>query len=175
MESFLDHIYHPGAILNYLGGPIARASYEWEPRAGATVASLRFASGAVGNLHLTAGQSGGSIFERVEIVGEGANAIVDNGTRLTLYRKADLPAYGRAASFIQPDDNATLLFEPEHSLGQLYNNNLFYLGYVPEILHLTDAILDGKPLTKGTLAVAREIMKLFDFYRYAEAGVATEF
>lgn len=175
MESLLDHIYHPGSILNFLGGPIERASYEWEPRTGSSVTSLRFASGAVGALHLTAGQSGASIFERVEVVGEGANAIVDNGTHLTVYRRASLPAYGRAASFIQPDANAALLFAPEQSLGQLYNNNLFYLGYVPEILHLTDAVLDGAPLTKGTLEAAREIMKLFDFYRHAEAGVTTPF
>ena len=30
MQGFLDHIYHPAAILNYLMGPIERASYEWE-------------------------------------------------------------------------------------------------------------------------------------------------
>ena len=65
------------------------------------------------------------------------------------------------------------MFEPEHSLGQLYNNNLFYLGYVGEILHLTDAILAGEPVTKGTLEVAAEIMKLFEFYRYADVGVVT--
>ncbi|WHO77018.1 Gfo/Idh/MocA family protein [Rhizobium sp. BT03] len=173
MQSFLDHIYHPGAILNFLGGEIERAGYEWEALAGATVTSLRFRSGAIGTLHLAAGQSGGSIFERVEIIGEGANAIVENGSRLTYFRKADLPSYGRAASFIQPDENAALLYEPEHSLGQLYNNNLFYLGYVPEILHLTDAILSGAPITRGTLEIAREIMKLFEFYRRTDAGVTT--
>lgn len=173
MQSFLDHIYHPAAILHFLGGEIERASYEWEPRTGATVTALRFRSGAVGTLHLAAGQSGGSFFERVEIIGEGANAVVENGSKLTYYRRAALPAYGRAASFIQPEDRAALVFEPEHSLGQLYNNNLFYLGYVPEILHLTDAILSGDRITKGTLEAVAEIMKLFDLYRHAEAGVAT--
>jgi len=171
MQSFLDHIYHPGAILHYLGGPIERVSYEREETTGATVTNMRFRSGAIGTLHFTAGQSGASIFERVEIIGQGANAIVENGTSLTYFRKADLPAYGRAASFLQPDENAALLFEPEHSLGQLYNNNLFYLGYVPEILHLTDAILEGKAITKGTLETAGEIMKLFEFYRRTDAGV----
>ncbi|MGX9177624.1 Gfo/Idh/MocA family protein [Mesorhizobium sp. BHbdii] len=171
MQSFLDHIYHPAAILSFLGGQIERASYDWEPTTGATFTNIRFKSGAIGSLHFAAGQSGSSLFERVEIIGEGSNAIVENGSKLTWYRRAELPAYGRAASFIQPDDKAALIYEPEHSLGQLYNNNLFYLGYVPEILHLTDAILDDAPLTKGTLEVAHEIMKLFDFYRTAEAGV----
>ena len=29
----------------------------------------------------------------------------------------------------------------------------------------------GRPITKGTLEVAREIMKLFEFYRSGDAGV----
>jgi len=173
MQSFLDHIYHPAAILNYLGGKIERVSYEWEGRTGATVTNLKFQSGAIGTLHFSAGQSGASIFERVEVIGEGSNAIVENGCKLTWFRRADLPAYGRASSFIQPDNNAAMVFEPEHSLGQLYNNNLFYLGYVGEILHLTDAILAGSQITKGTLEVAAEIMRLFEFYRHTDAGVVT--
>ncbi|GKX33352.1 MAG: hypothetical protein MnENMB40S_09700 [Rhizobiaceae bacterium MnEN-MB40S] len=172
MRSFLDHIYHPGSILNFLGGEIERASYERDAVTGATVTNFRFSSGAIGALHMTAGQSWSGPLERVEVIGEGAHAVVENGTDLTVYRQADLPSYGRAASFLQPDDHAALLFSPERSLGQLYNNNLFYLGYVPEILHLTDAILGGRDITKGTLASAREIMKLFDFYRTIGPGVA---
>lgn len=118
MRSFLDHIYHPAAIINYLMGPIARASYEWEPRNGANVAALKFASGAVGTLHFAAGQSGTSPLERVEVIGERANAVVDNGVHLKYYRAAKLPAYGRASSFIQEDEAAPIFWEPECSLGQ---------------------------------------------------------
>ncbi|MGO7733632.1 hypothetical protein ACC704_37130, partial [Rhizobium johnstonii] len=71
MQSLLDNIYHPGAILHFLGGEIERAGYEWEALTGATITSLRFHSGEIGTLHLAAGQSGSSIFERVEIIGEG--------------------------------------------------------------------------------------------------------
>ena len=67
-------------------GPVARFSYEWEPVAGASTASLRFASGAVGTMYLAAGASGTSPLERVEVVGRGANLVVDNGVRLTYYR-----------------------------------------------------------------------------------------
>ena len=172
MRSFLDHIYHPGAILNYLGGPIERGSYDWTPSTGASIATFRFCSGAIGALHLAAGQSGASPLERIEAVGNGANAVVENGTRLIHYRPAKLPAYGRAASFIQPDENAALLYEPENSLGQLYNNNMFTLGYVPEVLHFCDAVLEGRPITKGTLGEVLEIMKLFDFFTRAEPGIA---
>lgn len=174
MRSFLDHIYHPGAIINFLGGQIERASYEWEPVNGASVATLRFKSGAIGALHLAAGQSGSAPLERIEAIGEGSHAIVENGTKLIHYRKAKLPSYGRAASFIQPDDSAALLYEPENSLGQLYNNNMFTLGYVPEVLHFCEAVIENRPLTKGTLDAALEIMKLFDFYRHTEAGVSAQ-
>jgi predicted dehydrogenase len=172
MRSFLDHIYHPGAILHYLAGPIERASFEWEPVSGASVASLRFASGAVGALHVGGGASGASPLERVEAIGEGSNAVVENGVKLTHYRRAKLPSYGRAASFIQPDENATLLYEPEFSLGQLYNDNKFTLGYVPEVLHFCEAVLEHRAVTKGTLDEAIEIMKLFDFYSQTSEGAS---
>lgn len=170
MRWFLDHIYHPAAILNYIGGPIERASYEWTGSTGASIATLKFKSGAVGALHLAAGQSGASPLERTEAVGDGANAVVENGVRLTHYRKATRPAYGRAASFMQPEETAALLYEPEFSLGQLYNNNMFTLGYVPEILHFCEAVLENRPITKGTLADALEVMKLYDFFVTAEPG-----
>lgn len=172
MRSFLDHIYHPGAIISYLGGPIERASFEWEPVSGASVATLKFASGAVGALHLAAGASGSSPLERIEVIGEGSNAVLENSVKLTHYRKAKLPSYGRAASWIQPEESAALIYEPEFSLGQLYNNNMFTLGYVPEVLHFCEAVLEGKPIEKGRLEVALEIMKLFDFYSHTREGVS---
>jgi predicted dehydrogenase len=171
MQSFLDHIYHPAAILLHLMGPIDRMSYEWEPANGAAVVSLRFKSGAIGSLHFAAGQSGTSPLERVEVIGNRANAVVENGVKLTYYRRAALPAYGRAASFIQGDHEAPIVWEPECSLGQLYNNNLFYLGYVPEILHFCDSVLAGTPPSKGTLQDAAQIMALFEAFQRTPAGV----
>ncbi|WP_342363855.1 Gfo/Idh/MocA family oxidoreductase [Terrarubrum flagellatum] len=171
MQSFLDHIYHPVSILHFIAGPVARASYEWEPVNGACVASLKFQSGAIGTLHFAAGQSGSSPLERVEAIGEKANAVVDNGVHLRYYRRAELPAYGRAASFIQNDDAAPIFWEPECSLGQLYNNNMFYLGYAPEVLHFCEAVLNGKSIAKGTLETAAEVMRLYDFFATTPAGV----
>lgn len=171
MQSVIDHIYHPGAILNFIGGDIERASFEWAEPTGASVATLKFKSGAVGALHLSAGQSMGGPLERVEAIGEGSHAVVENGVKLIHYRRAKLPAYGRAASWIQPEENAPVIYEPEFSLGQLYNNNMFTLGYVPEVLHFCEAVLEKREITKGRLEAAVEIMKLFDFYAKTPAGV----
>src|SRR5690606_15245687 len=99
---------HPGSIIHYLMGKIERFSYEWEPYNGGSVTSMRFLSGAVGTMHLTAGSSGSSPLERLEVIGEGANVVVDNGVKISYYRKAPLPAYGRAASFLVNDEVALL-------------------------------------------------------------------
>lgn len=172
MRSMIDHIYHPGAILHYIGGEIERASFEWSEPTGSSVATLRFKSGAVGVLHLAAGQSMNGPLERVEAIGEGSHAVVENGLRLTHYRRAKLPSYGRASSWIQPEENAPVIYEPEFSLGQLYNNNMFTLGYVPEVLHFCEAVLENRAITKGRLEVALEIMKLYDFYANTPHGVS---
>jgi predicted dehydrogenase len=172
MQGLLDHIYHPAAILHYLMGPIARFSYEWEPNAGSTVANLRFASGAVGCLHLASGISGSSPLERLEVLGMGSNVVVENGVRLTWYRPAKRPAYGRSASFLVSDEEAPLHWEPEFSLGQLNNNSLFLLGYVQEVQHFCDCVLDGRAPERGTLTESRAIMQLYEAYCRTEPGVS---
>lgn len=174
MRGFLDHIYHPAAVINYLAGPIDRLSYEWEPISGASVTSMRFASGAVGTLHLAAGIAATSPLERVEVTGRDANAVLDNGVSLTYYRPGSRLPYGRSASYIVPDEVAPLHWEPEHSLGQLYNKNLFYLGYVPEIQHFCHSVLAGTRPEKGTLADSLAIMRMFEAYQNHPEGTTVE-
>ncbi|WP_222429942.1 Gfo/Idh/MocA family protein [Paenibacillus cremeus] len=170
LTSLLDHVYHPGAIINYLMGKIGTMSYEREPFNGGSVTNMRFLNGAIGTLHLTAGISGSSPLERLEVVGNGANVVVENGVKLTYYRNANRPAYGRSASYLVDDEVAPLHWEPEYSLGQLYNKNIFYLGYVPEVLHFCESILAGQPPQKGTLEESLEIAKLFEAYRTTPEG-----
>jgi predicted dehydrogenase len=161
----LDHIWHPASIIHYLMGRIERLSYEWEPHTGGSVTSLRFQSGAIGTLHFAAGSSWSSPLERLEVVGEEANVVVDNGVSVTYYRPAEELSYGRAGSYMVPDDVAPLHWEPEFSLGNLYNKALFLLGYAPEVIHFCESILTGRPPEKGTLKDSLEIAKLFEAYR----------
>jgi predicted dehydrogenase len=172
MRGFLDHIYHPVAVLNYLMGPVERLSYEWEPGTGGSVTSLRFASGAIGSMHLAAGSATTSPLERVEVIGRGGNVVVENGVRVTYYRTGAQLSYGRAPSYVVDDDVAPLRWEPEFSLGQLYNKNLFYLGYVPEVLHFCECVVDDRHPEKGSLADSMQIMRLYELYRDLPAGVA---
>ena len=170
MRGFLDHIYHPAAILTRLLGPVQRFGYEWEPHTGSSVATMRFGSGAVGTLHLAGGAAHSSPLERVEVVGRDANIVVDNGVRVTYYRPGAHRDYGRSASFLVDDAVAPLVWEPEFSLGQLYNKNLFYLGYVQEVVHFCTSVQSGEPPAKGTLDDALAIMHVFEAYQRTPAG-----
>ena len=97
--------------------------------------------------------------------------VVDNGVKVTYYRPAQRPAYGRSASYLVENRSAPLFWEPEFSLGQLYNKNIFYLGYVQEVLHFCESVLNNTPPTRGTLEQSLEIVKLFDAYCTTEPGV----
>ncbi|HUV38800.1 MAG TPA: Gfo/Idh/MocA family oxidoreductase, partial [Planctomycetota bacterium] len=105
LVGFLDHVVHPASILQYLMGPVKTLHFVRDASGGG-FADLVFRSGAVGCIHFSHGQSGTSPLERVEVVGEGANVVVENGVKLTYYRPgARGPGgYGRAPDFIGPDD-----------------------------------------------------------------------
>lgn len=170
MNTFLDHIYHPGAILNYLMGDIEKIHFERSFN-GASVTNIRFLSGAVGTMHLVHGLSGTSPLERLEVIGDRkTNVVVDNGVKLTYYRHANRPPYGRSGSFIVPEEDAPLHWEPEFSLGNLYNKNIFMMGYVPEVLHFCESVIENKPPVKGSLEASLQISKLFEAYRYGADG-----
>ena len=165
MRGFLDHIVHPGSIIDHICGKVAHLSYERSPN-GAGIVSLKFTSGATGVLHLTQGRSGTSPLERVEVVGHGANVIVDNGVKLTYYRPGGRGpgGYGKATSFLGDDDSAPIFWEPEWSLGQLYNKQIFLLGYAFEVIEFAECVQANRKPTRGDLESARELMKLYEAF-----------
>lgn len=166
MLSFLDHLCHPASIIHSIAGPVAEMMYAREARSGACVTTLRFRGGGIGVLHLTAGQSGTSPLERLEVVGTGANVVVDNGVRLTYYRRGRRGpgGYGRQADYIGGDDEAPIVWEPEFSLGQLYNKGLFLLGYAQEIQAFCESVLTGTPPARAGLEDALALMRWYEAY-----------
>ncbi len=168
MVGFLDHIVHPGSILHYLAGPVESIFYQRSGVSGATVTAIRFVGGAVGTLHLAAGQSGTSPLERLEVVGEGANAVVENGIHLTYYRRGRSPGYGRGGDFVTDETAAPLRWEPEFSLGTLDNKAIFMLGYVGEVLYFCQCVKAGKRPEYAGLEDALAIMRLYEAFRQGE-------
>jgi predicted dehydrogenase len=165
MCGFLDHIVHPWSLLYYLVGP-ARSIFVQRSPEGGSVTAISFASGAVGALHLPTHAGVKSPLERTEVVGRGASLVIDNGIRLTHYRGgAGDSQYGRTGSYYGRDDVAPLAWEPEFSLGQLYNKGIFVLGYVKEIQTFCQCVLDNRPPEVAGLDDALHLMKIYEAYR----------
>jgi predicted dehydrogenase len=167
MVSFLDHFFHPASIVHRLMGRVQSVSYVREPHNGGTISTLTFPNGAIGVMHLAAGQAGTSPLERLEVVGRGANVVVENGVRLTYYRRGSRGpgGYGRSSTYIGPDEGAPLVWEPEFSLGQLYNKNLFTLGYAPEVNYFCACILAGRRPAYANLDDTLAMMRWYEAYR----------
>ncbi len=166
MRGFLDHIVHPGSIIEYVMGKIGNIYYERSQNGGG-VMTMKFLSGATGVLHFTAGRSSTGPLERIEVVGQGANVVVDNGVELTYYRPGERGkgGYGRATNFMGEDDSAPITWRPEWSLGQLYNKQIFLLGYAFEVIEFANCILEERKPDRVNLTAALELMKLYEAFQ----------
>ena len=161
---FLDHLCHPVSLLLLLLG-MPRELFYHRSETGAGAASFRFDSGAVATLALTGGSSRAGGMERTTIVGDGGRHItIENNHRLTYHRSAPL-RYGVSPDFfVGEPEQASAVWEPEFSLGQLYNKGLFLLGYHAEVDAFARAVLNDTPPTRGTLAQAWQATRIFEAF-----------
>lgn len=172
MAAFYE-IIQPYSVLKRLFGEVREFCYvrSNSAKAGDVVVQMTYSNGLVGALHLTANQAATSPLERLEVVGTGANVIVENATRLVYYRSGGTRgegSHGRVASFIGSDDRAPIIWEPEFSLAQLYNKQLFIEGYVGCIRYFAETILAGEAPKYGHLVDMLHIMSVHDKIRNGE-------
>lgn len=169
VRSCLTHMWHPFGAALLTMGRIACLSHQISPDGGG-VATATYRSGAVGSFHFSAGQAETSPLERLEVVGSMTNAVVDNATHLTWYRRAELGEYGRTPTYLTDIDHGPVTWQPELTLGQLYNNANFFQGYAPSLIEFARAAITGEPIRHGTLEDARHILAVFDALRSTPAG-----
>jgi predicted dehydrogenase len=163
---FLDHLCHPLSRLAYLLGAPKTLYYERTP-SGAGSATLAYADGAVATLVLPHGQSSNGGLEETRIVSDRqGHIVIENNLRLVLARGPELVGgYGATTSFYGgAPEQASAVWEPEFSLGQLYNKGLFMLGYYGEVEEFAQSILQGRPPAKGTLEQAWHITRVFEAF-----------
>lgn len=162
--TFLDHLCHPVSLMLLLMGMPNELFYHRAAN-GAGAASFTFDSGAVATLALTAGASRSGGMERTMLVGQpGHHITIENNIRLTYHRSAPLP-YGRTPNFyIGEAEQTSAVWEPEFSLGQLYNKALFLLGYYHEVEAFAQAILTNTPPQHGTLQDALHATRIFEAF-----------
>lgn len=172
VRAFLDHYVHPFGALLRLVGPVESLHVEREARRGGAVLSLRFVSGAVGSVHLTAGQSAASPLERLEIVGDGANLVIDNNTRIAFYRRSAKAAYGRKGVYYSPGaDEGPIIWEPEFSLSQVYNQHVFLQGYVHSLLYFFECVKTSAPPATAGLDDLRHLVTVYQAILDAQGTV----
>ena len=168
VRGFLDHLCHPVSLMVYLLGMPATLHYQ-RSASGAGAATFGFDSGAVATLALTHGASRNGGMERTTVVGDaGQHLVVDNNRRVSLHRTPpDEPGTGYGSSpnfYTGAPGQATAVWEPEFSLGQLYNKGLFLLGYYNEVNEFARSILENRRPAKGTLAQAWQVTRIFEAF-----------
>lgn len=160
---FLDDFVHVASTIITLVGKPDYLIYHRSINDGA-IATLIHNQGHIGSIHLCPGASERCPLEQLEIVGEGANVVLDNNVNILYHPRAKRLPYGRTESFIPFDEQGAQLFTPEFSLGQLYNKGLFLLGYYHEIKEFIDSVsLKRQPKYAG-LDDALAVMQLYDAF-----------
>lgn len=135
---------------------------------GAGFALFNMRSGATASIHFSFSQSASSILERTEVTGDRANIIADNNIRLTYYRpiqNKDFQQYGKSSDFTGNINDAPIVWEPEFSLGNLYNKGIFLLGYYNEIYYFCDAVLNNKEIEIGGIDDVEEGIKIYQAFK----------
>ncbi|MHB9033853.1 MAG: Gfo/Idh/MocA family protein [Anaerolineae bacterium] len=167
MAPFLGDFLQPYSILLRIFGECDGFSYV-RSHLGDVIITLHYRSGLVGSLHLTGSQALTSPSERLEVIGDGANLVVENGVKLTYYRAngmAGTAGEERPASFIGADENAPIVWEPDMSLDGYYNKSLFVQGQVGSILQFSTKILANEPPRHGNISDMMHMMIVYEKLR----------
>lgn len=161
---FLDNICHPASLMVFLLGMPVSLFYE-RSKSGAGVAIFRFGSGAIASMALTHGASLNGGMEHTTVVSDARRHItVENNLRVTYHRVPPLE-YGNVPDFFTgSSQEASATWEPEFSLGQLYNKGMFLLGYYNEVNEFARSILENRKPAKGTLEQAWQVTRIFEAF-----------
>jgi predicted dehydrogenase len=139
----LDYVIHHLDLIRFFMGDVDRIYFESNnaSRLPSYAVSIGFKNGTVGTMHVTQGDSVSTFQENLEIVGQGANLIVDNVIKLSYYRKMTaLPT----DQYIGTNEEAPLVWKPAFSLSSAVRVPVLE-GFVGEIQHFAESILKGKP------------------------------
>ncbi len=163
-RDFLDHLCHPTSLMVYLlGMPISL--YFERSNNGSGLATFKFENGSIASIALTKGSSPNAGMERTTIIADsGKHIVVENNLRV-YYHCQPLPGYGDVTDYYKgTPQQVSSVWEPEFSLGQLYNKGLFLLGYYNEVNEFAMSILENRTPAKGTLKQAWQVTRIFEAF-----------
>jgi predicted dehydrogenase len=164
---FLDDFVHVASVIEYLFGVPALVQTVRGP-SGAGFVLNQHANGVVGTVALSAASSGLSPVERLEVVGQGANAVLENGAYLRYYPPGTRGPYGTSTSYLPPvtedapADAGPRFWEPEFSLGNLHGGSHFVQGYYHQLRQFVASVRTGTPPERCGLDAALRVMTYLD-------------
>lgn len=158
-ENWLRNGCHPLSLCVAVGGAVSAVTVH-RASDGGGVCVLEFASGAIGNFHLAAGENRGQPIERYSFFGDRCHLVIDNGLRVTLQRGIPFQ-YGKTTTYV-PDgqDSGAVVWEPQNREATLENKALFTQGIYQEMRYFCDQVIAGKPAEKGSLEFTLQVMKV---------------
>ncbi|MCL2320277.1 MAG: Gfo/Idh/MocA family oxidoreductase [Treponema sp.] len=158
--NWLGNGVHPLAFMSEAGGKVDEVQ-TWTNSEGVGAVLLRYASGAMGTLHLSSGP--GPSVERYELFGATWQmSIYDQTVEL---RRGIPFKYAETVTFApKGDDTGTIVWSATNCLATLENKALFTQGFYNETKFFCDCILEGKRPVSGTgsLEQALDIMKVYE-------------
>jgi predicted dehydrogenase len=165
VRGFLDHICHPVSLILYLMG-VPESFYYERTLNGAGMVTFMYSSGAIVSLALTQGASNNGGMERTTIISDsGKHIIVNNNIRVSYHQGPPDIGYGDTPSYYKGNPGqTTATWEPEFSLGQLYNKGLFLLGYYNEVAEFARSVMGNRSPSKGTLEQAWQVTRIFELF-----------
>ncbi|RUU32408.1 Gfo/Idh/MocA family oxidoreductase [Mesorhizobium sp. M6A.T.Ce.TU.016.01.1.1] len=161
---FLDDFVHVASVIEHLIGVPALVQTVRGPT-GAGLIVNQHADGAIGTVALSSEASGLSPVERIDVVGQGANAVLENGAYLRYYPPGNRGPYGTSTNYFPAEGPADLgprFWEPEFSLGNLHGGSHFVQGYFHQLRHFVDSVRAGNPPDRCGLDVAERVMAYLD-------------
>ncbi|MEK7474589.1 MAG: Gfo/Idh/MocA family oxidoreductase [Candidatus Coatesbacteria bacterium] len=161
---FLDHMCHPVSAMLYLLGWPRTLTY-YRSSTGAGTATFEFPGGSLATITFAHGAGWNGGMERTQLVGtNGRTIVVENNMRLEMRRDPRL-GYGDTPSFYAGNaGEVTSVWEPEFSLGQLYNKGLFLQGYWGELDEFARSILEGRAPNRAGLDHAWQATRIFEAF-----------
>jgi len=161
---FLDDFVHVASVIDHLFGVPALVQTVRGPT-GAGFVINQHADGAIGTVALSSAASGLSPVERLDVVGQDANAVLENGVALRYYPPGNRGPYGTSTSYLPAEGPADLgprFWEPEFSLGNLHGGSHFLQGYFQQLRQFVESVRAGTPPDRCGLDAAERIMAYLD-------------
>ncbi|MEV0455845.1 Gfo/Idh/MocA family protein [Catellatospora methionotrophica] len=163
---FLDDFVHVASVICSLVGSPSAVHVVRGP-SGAGIVINKHASGAIGTVTLAENSSGLAPIERLEVIGNGASAVLENGAFLEYFPPGDRGPYGTSTNYLMTGDRAAPSFgpsswTPEFSLGNLHGGSHFIQGYYHQLRAFVDAVRTGTEPEWCGLEQAYAVMNYID-------------